>query len=306
MLDKASFRLSWIFEPFIRFIRKVTKSLRILRLEWINRSAHTSLLSADGPVVSLTTYGQRANTVHIGIESIGQGTLLPSRLILWLDDLRFFHNLPPQLERLKARGLEVKLCQDRGPHKKYYPYVESQDRFEAALVTADDDVLYPRDWLEGLVRGMQEHSGTINCYRAKVISLEGEEIAPYAQWEMCASSIPSVRHVATGCSGIIYPPEFLYQLKRAGEAYRQCCPRADDLWLHVQAVRAGFRIRQITEAAIHFPTLPNTQRNALYLENAVVSDGNDQQIRATYTRTDIAIMSAEAGNRNETILAQVT
>ena len=90
----------------------------------------------SGPVVSLTTYGKRVQAVYLAIESIARGSALPSRLILWIDDPALYANLPPTLLRLKRRGLEIRYCKNFGPHKKYYPYVESQRAFNAPLVTA--------------------------------------------------------------------------------------------------------------------------------------------------------------------------
>ena len=77
----------------------------------------------------------------------------PSRLILWVDH-ESMDRLPAAICRLQQRGLEVKACPDYGCYKKYYPYVESESQFVVPLVTADDDVLYPRYWLERLVEAL--------------------------------------------------------------------------------------------------------------------------------------------------------
>ena len=120
---------------------------------WLTLRNHFSRsaisIGGHGPVVSLTTYGKRANKAYLAIESIARGSLLPSRLILWLDEQVLYDDLPAPLFRLTRRGLEIKLCKNYGPHKKYYPYVESQTTFTSPLVTADDDTIYPRSWLAG-------------------------------------------------------------------------------------------------------------------------------------------------------------
>src|ERR1700691_1503154 len=103
-----------------------------------------------GPVVSMTSYGRRIRTAYLAIESIAWGDVRPSRLILWLDDHTAFNNPPATIRCLMKRGLEVKLCEDYGPHKKYYPYLQSLETFESPLVTADDDILYPTYWLKHL------------------------------------------------------------------------------------------------------------------------------------------------------------
>jgi hypothetical protein len=207
---------------------------------------HRNLLVKDpvvapgGPVVSLTTHGHRLKTVYLTLESIGAGTLLPSRLILWVDSRADYLNLPSSLRRLEARGLEVSLTENFGPHTKYYPYLLANQSFAEPLVTADDDVLYTRSWLASLYRAYRQNPALIHCHRAHRIRLIAGSLAPYAEWQRCRSTEPSHSSFATGVSGCIYPPEFLRRLRTAGAAFLDLCPRADDLWLHVNALRAGF------------------------------------------------------------------
>ena len=92
-------------------------------------------------MVSLTTYEPRWHNVHYTIESIGCGRLRPSRLVLWIAPSVLQAGTPETLRRLSARGLEIRTCDDLGPHKKYYPQV-MEGAAQRDLVTADDDVLY--------------------------------------------------------------------------------------------------------------------------------------------------------------------
>jgi len=110
----------------------------------------------------------RIDSVFLTIESIGRGELLPARIILWVDDPKVFASLPSSLRRLERRGLEVKLADNYGPHTKYYPYLTSEADIRHPLVTADDDILYPRGWLKGLAAAYALNDQVINCYRAHV------------------------------------------------------------------------------------------------------------------------------------------
>jgi hypothetical protein len=92
---------------------------------------------------------------------------------------------------------------------------------------------------------------------------------------------------------VIYPPSFLAHLKRQGSGFLDCCPKADDLWLHVQAIRAGYRVRQISTRAKRFHEVPGSGAIALWNHNG--SGGNDAQIRATYTEDDVRILREERG-----------
>jgi hypothetical protein len=281
-----------------RIVRESLGLIQLVRLLLANRYKQSPVIHQGGPVVSLTTFSKRSEKVHIAIESIALGSVLPSRLILWVDEEPLFTNLPASIRRLQKRGLEVRLCRNYGPHKKYYPYVESQQEFSVPLVTADDDILYPHFWLEKLIEANRDYPDAVNCYAAHVIPLNEDGFDKYSYWKFCNSTASSFCHIAMGCTGTIYPVPFLMVLKRAGTAFESCCPKGDDLWLHVQALRAGNRVRQILPQLPYFSfqAIPGTQQIALCHEN-VDGDGNERQIKATYTETDILLLRAECGSR---------
>lgn len=260
----------------------------MIRLRWNNRHHHTPLTSSDGPVVSMTTYGPRISTVYLALESIARGSTLPSRLILWIDDRILFDRLPSSICRLQRRGLEVRLSDNYGPHTKYYPYVLSETIFKDALVISDDDQLYPRWWLARLIEAYRKFPHDINCHWAATVVLSGG-ISEYQSWKRNGGVESTFRQVAFGTSGVIYPPKFLAILKQTGNAFRAYCPKADDLWLHVQALRSGYKIRQISAKRLYNLQIPGSQSLALATEND--NGGNDRQIAATYSTEDIQIMN---------------
>jgi hypothetical protein len=258
------------------------------------------MIAKDGPVVSLTSHGARIASVYLVLEAIARGSIRPSRMILWLDDKSALSDLPRSLKRMQKRGLEVGLSDDNyGPHTKYYPYLKSLKTFDVPLVTADDDVMYPRYWLKHLVLAHREHPEVVNCHRAHVVSVKEGAISAYREWGSCRSTEASFANFATGVSGVIYPPRLLAALSLAGSGFRECCPKADDLWLHVQAIRAGYRIRQITSRSRHFLVLPDSQKTALFDFNVLrASPGNDEQAQKTYIESDIKVI-VKAGVKGE-------
>ena len=280
-----------VHKPIVHAIaHAVTVRLWVRWLSLVNLYSRSQVCQAHGPVVSLTTHGSRVLTTHLTIESIARGELRPSRIILWLDEGTTFSILPGALRRLQKRGLEVQLCKNHGPHTKYYPYLLSEKAITQPLVTADDDILYPSYWPKNLVEAFRNFPDSVNCYRARVITVKEGEVAPYAGWEICTSEEPSFRNLATGVSGVIYPPQLLMGIRAAGNLFEDCCPKADDLWLHVQALRSGYKIRQIGREAIHFAMVPGSQKVCLFAGNVLRHEGNDRQVRSTYTKADVDIL----------------
>lgn len=289
-----------VLRPVAQAARALSLHLDMRWLQMTNRFSAKKVTSAEGPVVSIATYGRRVATAYLTVESIGRGSMRPARLLLWLDDPTEFANLPIELRRLERRGLEVKLSdRNYGPHKKYFPYVKSRKidnlpGVDGPLVTADDDILYPRSWLRGLSDAHDRAPDLVQCYRARVVEVTDSGLGPYASWQLCRSAEPSSLTFAIGVSGVIYPSRLLEQLQIAGTAFEQSCPRADDLWLHVNALRNGFRVRQLSENPVHFPILPGTQQDGLQQQN-LHNDGNDAQARKTYTEADIEMLRSAAG-----------
>lgn len=269
---------------------------RARRLERLNETSDRPVTGDAPVVVSLTTYGARFSTVHLTIESIAQGRRRPRRLVLWLDDQRLLDAPTPGLQRLVARGLEIRMARNDGPHTKYVPLLSDADLgAQDVVVTADDDVLYPRGWLAALESAARRDPGSVHCYRAyRVRTRTDGTLAPYRTWRPCLSAEPRFDSFATGVSGVAYPPRMIEALRAAGTRFRECAPHADDVWLHAVAVETGVRVRQLARQPRHFPVLPGSQESGLRNAN-VTGDGNDPQIRATYSADALRRLGAVGG-----------
>ena len=279
----------------VRWVRKRTKRLSarssVVLLTLRNRFSSGQIVGGTPVVVSLTSYGHRITRVHLAIESIGRGSLKPGRIILWLDDTAAFGNLPKELLRLQHRGLDIRLTDNLGPHTKYYPYVSSLAEHQLPLVTADDDIVYPRHWLRTLHDAYLAHPGDISCHWANRVKTAQNSIAGYEQWLPCRTTAARSDHFALGVSGVIYPPRMLDALARFGTRFTIVSPTADDIWLHWVALQTGLRIRQVSATPRHFPLLPGTQQVTLRAGN-VEQNGNDRWIRGLYTAEDLELLEA--------------
>ncbi len=271
--------------------KRLLSHVLLARYRARNRYSRTMLTGTEPVVVSLTTFGARADVVYAAIESIGTGRAKPRRIVLWLDDPRITENLPASLRRLEGRGLEIRLTDNLGPHTKYYPSLSLDGVAGLPLVTADDDIIYPRRWLADLLATANDHPGEVCCHRAFVVATRGTGVAPYSTWPNCRSTQATVTNFATGVSGVLYPPTMLEELRRRGTAFMATTPKADDVWLHWVALRAGIPIRQVRPVPHHFPFIPGTQEVGLVNEN-VAEGANDRWISQVYDETDAATLTA--------------
>lgn len=277
---------------FTRIYPHTLRWLRIISLEIQNRVSHRPITGDSAAVVSLTTYGARTNYVHLALETIAQGVVKPKRIILWLDEADVLNDLPKKIERLRRRGLEVRGCRNYGPHKKYYPYLESSDEDQLIdpLVIADDDFLYPATWLNSLLDSYRLYPDAVSCTRAHEFQLD-DVPRPYAQWPSCSTDSPSPLTFATGVGGVLYPRAVQLAIKSRGTQFDRNAPRADDVWLHYVTVASGNVVRQISPEPLdlEFKIIPFAQGSSLQTENVGLA-GNDRQISRTYDDEVLTIL----------------
>lgn len=247
--------------------------------------------SPDNVIISLTSHGARLRHVHLTIESIVRGNVT-APIVLWLDGPDYDSEWPPQLRRLVDRGLTVKRSDGRyGPHTKYWGTFREVAGTGTRVVTVDDDMIYPEWFLERLLFIAQLRGDCVVAYRAHRIELRGGKMLPYKKWSPANTSDASLLHFATGVSGVLYPAAFIEYSVAQGDVFMQVSPRADDVWLHLLALRSNHQVRQVFSHPRSFAVNPPAQRDALVHGNTV-GGGNDEQIKNAYTDEDVAHLCA--------------
>lgn len=284
------------------YYRTKLRNARILsRLANQNKKSEASLTDPSGPVLSLSSHEKNVETIYYTLESIRQGTVKPSKVILWIDQEQK-DDLPETLKRLQKAGLEIRDTGGFGPHDKYYLYVCQNDVFDKPLVTADAGTIYPSDWLEEMVQSYNSDPSSIHCYRAFKIRLLEDKFIPMRHWKRSGLNTASHLNFISGDSGVIYPPEFLEYLKTAGDEFLEYCPTADDVWLTVNALRADIKITQIQKRPKDFMTTPGSKNDR---SNRItkIKKGNHYQLLKTFGDEDIRKLQALMKDQPEPVHA---
>ena len=236
-------------------------------------------------IVTLTSYSNRiAATAPNAIWSIFQQSVLPDRIILWL---AHGETVPTQLRILQEHGLEIRFCEDVRSYKKLIPALKEFP--EDFLITADDDLYYPRNWFAKLKMAYEADPGKIYAHRAHVITLgQDGKILPYRQWRLCAAGVETPQGLIfpTGGGGILYPPHSLHSLVTDEKEFTSLCPTADDVWFWAMAKLRGSQYNVIPYGYGHGGLLFGIQNDggeeALWRKNA--EGDNDKQIAAVLRR----------------------
>lgn len=231
-------------------------------------------------IVSLTSYPARFGTLLPTLRALTRQSVRPDRMILWLDP-GDEAALPAEVRLLD--GLEVRTCPEWRSYKKLVPtLLETPDAY---VVTADDDIYYPADWLEQL-EAAAAGGARVACHRAhRVIMAEGGPAA-YEEWNHnidMPESGPLV--LPTGVSGVLYAPGVFHPDVTRAELFESLAPSADDIWFYwmhrlcgSRPVKIGGRARIIEWGGSQAVNLRSENRPA------EGQGGNDRAIAALLDR----------------------
>ncbi|WKD56802.1 hypothetical protein CAPI_01120 [Corynebacterium capitovis DSM 44611] len=278
----------WVDYAARQVITYASAAARAPRLRVMARNAPFSFPAEpgeDSTVVSLTSYGKRLSSAVVAVSSLLVGTRrLPVHL--WLDAEDFDGPWPKGLRSLADRGLHVHRSDGQyGPHTKYYGTFQQFAGTATRVITIDDDMMYPRWFVDKLLNASDASPDCVTAYRAHQIALLDGAIAPYVKWKAVDTTEPSRRNFATGVSGVAYPASMVDYVAQQGLAFSQHAPLADDVWLNACALRSDHLVRQVFPHPREFSLVPGSQGGALVRAN-LRGGGNDEQIAQTYTRAD--------------------
>lgn len=250
----------------------------------------------DDILVSLTSTSRRVGEVAAVIGSLlAQET--PAPVVLWLsgephllDEGIPTSAIPQALRALEGPRFAIRHTRNIGPYRKLLP---ARRIHAGAIVTADDDTLYPRDWLSRLRALQLRHPGAVCALRAhRMTETRDGHLQPYLRWPAWDGDEPGHDCFPTGKDGVLYPPDALDPRVDDEDAILELAPTNDDIWFKAAARARGTR----AVAPPNHRTLPVTGIGAglssLFLRHNLT--GNDAMLARVFTHFGIPA-SAMAG-----------
>jgi hypothetical protein len=206
-------------------------------------------------------------------------------IILWLSKDEFsLDTVPLSLLKLRERGLQIRFCDDVKAYNKLIPTLECFP--EEIIITVDDDIAYPNDFIESLVASYKKDPDLIHFCRGHQIKLDKNTMPlPYDRWEHEISNLqPSFLNFPTGVGGVLYPPHCFHKDITRRDLFMKLCPTADDVWYKAMALLKGTLCKK---ASMNLPWeekfIDHTVHEDLRLFTAnVVMKQNDRQIADTF------------------------
>ena len=239
-------------------------------------------------IVSLTTYSHRINDVYLVVESMLRQSVLPNRIILWLDEDEFSGDmLPVLLKKQRQRGLEIMYCKNIRSYKKIIPTLQLTK--DCNIITVDDDIIYPYDFIERFLLAYQKNKNCVYYYCGRIILHDGNRFKSYNKWPMVESSTELFDVLPTGAGGVFYPAGCFDDRVTDESLFMDLCPHADDVWLRVMTMLKGYKCRKIEFSGSfnnYFAHIWRGQDIALSNRN-YFNNANDTQVCAAFDRFEI-------------------
>lgn len=185
-------------------------------------------------VVSLTSYPKRFFILTESLKSLLLQSVHPEKIIVYLGSDSKESDITAEMRSLEKYGIDFIIdCQNNyKAHKKYYYAMNNFSN--KVIVTADDDLIYPKDWLESLLNSYEHFPNAISARRVHEILFDEKGcIRPYNTWNhQCRKyTKPSFNLLATGGAGALYPPGILDPEVLNSSVFSTLCLDADDIWM---------------------------------------------------------------------------
>ncbi|WP_159405084.1 hypothetical protein [Gordonia sp. YY1] len=228
----------------------------------------------------MTTYPARVRECVRTLRTILMQSYAPYKVLLVLSREQFSGVVPVEFKEFHESQVEIIF--DEGDIRSYKKLLPALERYpECIIVTADDDVLYPRWWLPELVAEHMSAPTTILGHRGARITVDEGRIARYVDWPRATRNTPSTVTFLTGMGGILYPPNSLDDHVLDRKLAASLCPDADDIWFKVCALLAGTDVRKVSDGAGEFHVQGKAQLTALHRNN-VGRHENDRHLKKVF------------------------
>ena len=170
-------------------------------------------------IVSLTSFPAAIPYAVQAIRSVLSGTMLPDKIVLYLDTQKFPDGkLPAGLEALKAESPLLDVRFDPAEIRSYKKLLPALRDFpEDVIVTIDDDICYRPDMLYRLVRLHKRLPDAIIAHRVRRIKPD----MPYSEWRKYKWY------------------DFVFKRIHYPERFMALAPTTDDVWFWAAAVSKG-------------------------------------------------------------------
>ncbi len=237
-------------------------------------------------IVCLTTIESRIISVSNVINSLLSQTYTNFEIRLYISSEEYLldngiKKIPIELLKLEESNISFTIIYTKniGPYRKLIPILEEISDDQQLIVTVDDDVHYPSNFLSTLVYAEKLFKCPVG-FRGRRINIKNNEIMPYAKWSKQGQAGVSKLNVPTGKDGIIYRPCYFHSNILNIQSAMELAKTTDDLWFKWHTSYAGYASCLLFDSlAESFPSFDESNKVTLF-DQYNEKDKNDLVIQA--------------------------
>ncbi len=270
-----------IIRKFLHLIPKLKSillfyfHLTLLNLEWLKKRREPE--EEPSIIVSIATMAGRQKSLKRTLKSLLTQKHSSFKIIIWIsnDD---YQAINKALRKYGRYGITLRRANPNlGSFNKYHHIALEEQTLP--IVTADDDIIYPRNWLTTLETSARRYPEEIVGLRGIVITKNDKNgVSEYVTWKRAEVSSSHDLLVLNTGAGTFYPAKTFNQESIQNYDFLRVSPTGDDLWMFALAVQNRKR-RRIADVAVR-EIIPATlrQKNSLWSVN-VGESRNDTQFK---------------------------
>ncbi len=190
-------------------------------------------------IVSLTTTSERLKLCTQTLISLENQRLMPDKIKVWVSHEPYLRDKGISLDhewlneiKQHLPHVEINWTENTGPYRKILPAL-SECSEEDYIISADDDIVYGRDWLRKIMDAHRIYPDSIIAVRARQVKRNklGRETT-YLQWPIIREEMSlQSDFVITFGGGVLFQKSFLNFDDIINKDFLEVAPTSDDLWL---------------------------------------------------------------------------
>lgn len=203
---------------------------------------------AERVIVALTTIPARTGRIAPALRSLVDQTRPADRVLLAYPDRTWREGIPYPPPPPLPPGVELMPCADEGPATKLLPALAAEP--EAAIIVADDDVIYPVNFVETLLEAHRADPAAALGLRGVALD---DDTDPRMWDHVLATAIraPVAVDILFGTWGYLVPPGAFDDAVFDFTGYPPALRFVDDVWVSGHLARRGIARRVVP--ARHLP-----------------------------------------------------
>lgn len=195
-------------------------------------------------IVSCTTTLDRLKYLYHMLKTLEEQTVQPDEVVIHISSAPYLSDkgISDAPEWMTRGNFRVQETANTGPYRKLIPLLPEIGE-EDLLVTADDDILFDRSWLETLLSHARERPDQLIATRARYIRRnKNGHFMNYHNWNRVYSQHSGMNILPLCGAGVVFRKSQLDLELSADTSFLSIAPTTDDLWYRALSLKKGVSV----------------------------------------------------------------